>query len=699
MRLTTIASPKNLELAWRRISTGTNHPYKRFFRPLYYAYELSIGDNLRDLRSRILARAWDPRLPERVYLPKASGLQRPLTLLYIEDQIVLQAFANIIAAKLAPKRQPFVMRKVFSNILAEPNSIFFFRDWRRTYAEYQRQIRRHFDAGLRWVADFDLAAFYETISHDLLLRTSYPRLDDTPEVLWIKKCLATWTSTRISSLKGHGLPQGPIASDFLAEAFLLPIDQKMSSVDGYVRYVDDVRLFADSENAVRSGTLVLEIHCRERGLIPQVGKFSIRNVQSVDEAFGMLPSIHDPRDADTGPKISRSQAEQLMKTAVRGRPLAVADKTRFRYVLFRAEPSPRLFRQACSLLPRYPEHIDALLFFLSQYGFRRAIRDCCLEIMAATPYDYVKGEIWHLLAGYYAEDGALSPLVKRKLIDQAITTLREKAAGFSRKWGAGHFLCVADATDGTRYSKFLNHQSSSLLQATVARHLPPSAFEPGGPAQYFLRRKSFEPSIALAEGLHRLNVQLAILGVPVDSLPPQTRNTFARLGITPSAAPVVDVIGELIERRYDVANSGQWRRLLGGEYAHAAGLLAQADAVYLSGPSYWLSHQNSFNQAVFLKLQGHLNAVRDPGAVRTVGRDGRLVKFGTTLDHNNSFSRRYPLIANALRTSNERRNRLPGSHPYEIRSAVRTQYLKPTERNILRNLLATAFREISTLVP
>ena len=42
MLLDRLFCSKNLELAWRRITTGTNHQYKRFFRPLYYAYEIAL---------------------------------------------------------------------------------------------------------------------------------------------------------------------------------------------------------------------------------------------------------------------------------------------------------------------------------------------------------------------------------------------------------------------------------------------------------------------------------------------------------------------------------------------------------------------------------------------------------------------------------------------------------------------------------
>ena len=166
MRINQLASKKNLELAWRRITTGGNYQYKRFYRPIYYAYEVALDANLADLRQRLVGGAFKPQHPERIYVPKASGLHRPLALLKIEDQIVLQAFANLAAKRMQKKRSPLQFKVVFSNILQKPESIFFFRQWQYTYGAFQRRIKNHYAAGMRWVGDFDLAAFYETVSHE-----------------------------------------------------------------------------------------------------------------------------------------------------------------------------------------------------------------------------------------------------------------------------------------------------------------------------------------------------------------------------------------------------------------------------------------------------------------------------------------------------------------------------------------------------
>ena len=90
--------------------------------------------------------------------------------MYLEDQIVLQAIANVLSQRVAEARAPFLLKTVFSNVVQSRNSIFFFKSWRRTYQAFTAQVDKHYASGRQWIADFDLAAFYETISHDLLIR-------------------------------------------------------------------------------------------------------------------------------------------------------------------------------------------------------------------------------------------------------------------------------------------------------------------------------------------------------------------------------------------------------------------------------------------------------------------------------------------------------------------------------------------------
>ena len=699
MRVKQLASKKNIELAWRRITTGGNYQYKRLYRPIYYAYEVALDANLADLRQRLVGGIFLPQHPERIYVPKASGLHRPLALLNIEDQIVLQAFANLAARQMQNKRGPLQFKVVFSNILEKPKNIFFFRRWQDTYGAFQRRIKKHYADGMQWVGDFDLAAFYDTVSHELLLRTIYPRTTNA-DLDWIAKCLKTWSSDRAASGHGHDLPQGPLASDFLAECFLLPIDLALQTRRGYTRYVDDIRLFGTTEDEVRADLIELERHCRERGLIPQTGKFAIKRARNVQEALGMLPSISDPQHEGAGSeKIDKKQARRTLHSAIGGKPYRVTDKTRLRFVLYRAEPDTELLRLVLRLIPRHPEHADAFFTYLGRFGYRRPIERLCLDLVRNNPYPYVRGEAWHVLAKYCRNARSMTAADLRAFTNRAVNIAKDNSReNFVEKWGACHFLCVSEEVTSGHHSRWLKYQAP-LLQSLLAPVLPGGAFQKGEVVDTFLRRSRIEPGLSVCSSLQARLLTPSTFGLTVAKLPAQVANTLRELGVISSPRSRVDPIAEILNARYSVPRGKSWYTLLAPQYIHALGLLKQAEAVFAGGRSFWLQCQNSFNQTVFLALQRHLSTTGHPAACTTIDKKGQIIDFGVTLDANQPFSKHCPTIGACFRDMNTRRNHLPVSHPYEKKTAAQSLPLKAQERNQFVARLRTAYADFVALMP
>jgi hypothetical protein len=687
-----LVSVENLTLAWRRVSTASNYGYKRFFRPLFYTYELAADANLLDLHNRLVGGSYEPSSPSRVYLPKASGLQRGLTLLKLEDQIVFQALANAFAERVRTPRQRVVGNCVFSNQPnADPNGIFFLQDWRVGYRAYLDQIRKYFDDGFRWVAHFDLAAFYDTISHELLFRTAFPKLKAASGKDTICAWLEKWSTPHKTWPLQHGIPQGPMASDFLAEVFLLPLDERMGRKHRYVRYVDDIRLFGKTELEVQTAVRDLEILCRDRGLIPQGKKFAITQVSSPREALGALPSIPPANDpSGTVVALSASRAELLFDTAISGRPKRIEDKTRARFVLFRGPPSSRLRTKVLKLMPRHPEHIDAIVHYLKQFKRSTSMVRACVQYLKATPYIYVRGELFQLLAPLVAKSEC------RSILDEALAIARDPDAGVSAKWGAIVLLCRAEELGFGRYSRFLLGQPG-LVQALAIPTVPKATLFSAQALKRLLERTAVEPGLALCDQIVKHRQTLTLLGVTEAAIPSQVRNVLFELGVIPGKPSGVDPMAEILHKRYGLPNEPVWRGLLGGEYLHALQQLTQAEKLFNMGRSQWLNYQNSFNNAAFLALQLHLNRLAIPGASKTVDRNGKLIKFGVLLDAGHPFAVAHPLIAGGFRAANDRRNKLPSSHPYDEKTRVRNRALGRREQDSLTTHLATAYQQFVRL--
>lgn len=98
-----VYSLKNLELAWKWIKSNPDKNYKQFFRSSYQKHELIRDSFLHDLHEDLANGTYEPSHACKVYLPKKSGVLRPYSLLTVRDQIVYQAFANIIAESLVKK--------------------------------------------------------------------------------------------------------------------------------------------------------------------------------------------------------------------------------------------------------------------------------------------------------------------------------------------------------------------------------------------------------------------------------------------------------------------------------------------------------------------------------------------------------------------------------------------------------------------
>jgi hypothetical protein len=696
MKYSRLISFKNLEIAWRRISTGRNLQYKKIFRPIYLAYEIAHTDNLKHLSQRLKG-GWEPTSPKRIYVPKPSGLQRPLTLLPIEDQIVLQAVANAFAMKLYERRKLIENKVVFSNLLNPPdNSIFFLKDWHKTYFDFQARCEKYFVEGYRWIAHFDLAAFYDTISHELLIKLVSPRGGNQKTWEKVRSWFRCWSAAGNALPIQHGIPQGPIASDFIAECLLIPLDEALLK-DGfrYVRYVDDIRIFTKSRIEAQRAAIRLEILCRTLGLIPQGKKFAISEAKTLDQALGSLPSLAPPDqpEGDGGPSMDAETAVKKFYQSLEGRPYQIRDKSIARYVLYRAPKSQKLLALVLRLLPRHPEHIDSFSHYLSNFkkgvGIERAIIDIFnMEI----PYGYVRGELWYILAriGSVESLKQMMPIAKAELID-------ENACDYLN-WGAFNFLLSCERNNLLKISKRIKSQSP-LVQSLIIPQLPEKEFKKNGAVSALLTSKAFEPGIMLAEQLVKRNLTHRDYGLKVRQLSPQVQNVFRELGIIKRRSKTnVDQIAEILVKRYEIPSILKWKNIFKGEYVHALQILIQADAVYFASRSHWLQLHNSFNDALLRAFIAFLISNNLPGVIKLKDKNGKLIKFGVLLDRQKPLSKSYPKIADPFRKANQRRNKLPGSHPYDEKGGAKNTYLKLNEQMKLKGLFSVAYEEIILLV-
>lgn len=696
MKWESLISTQNLKLAWRRINTGRNLQYKRFFRESYLVYESAADEHIKELHKALAAKAWKPSHATRLYLPKPSGLQRPLSLLGVEDQILLQAIANKFATKLYKKRQRVELETVFSNKLASPRaSIFFMERWQTTYRAFQKKCTEAFNQRDRWSAHFDLSAFYDTISHDLLLsivslNNSTPYIRDA-----IKEWLQVWSADNIAAMTGHGIPQGPIASNFLAEAFFLPIDLRLQKESfRYLRYVDDIRLFGRTENEVREAAILLEQECWHRGLIPQSAKFDVRELKSREEAMGSLPSITPTDGQDTSEQsMTAEKAREILSTAIDGRPQKVKDKARFRYVMYRAPEDTEILTSVLRLLPRHPEHIDAFVAYFANFGKRRRIARAALDYLeSGLPYSYVRGELWHIVAQL------AGPKEMRRVLPMARKDAKHRSRCVALSWGVMHFLMKCEAEGLARIGRRLAAEHP-ISRSLLAPMFSDREFTKGGRALTLLKGSLME-QLAGARELQKRQVTLNALGLQPRDLPLSCETALVSLGVVRRRHRRTerDWIGQTLATLYGCKRLSIWRELLGAEYEHALQILIEAKARFPGAYSDWLWLQDSFNDIVIRQFFRFLKSKGLGGHSKTQDKNGRLVKYGNLIARNGPFENAHPVAARAFRCLHDRRNNLPGSHPYEEKGGAKNKWLTKKERDSLVPRVKNGLDVIATVV-
>lgn len=297
----TMCSLANLRRAYRWLLSNPEYRYKNLFRDSYSAYAISSEMNLHHLRDALGHHRFEPSHASKIFVPKPSGVLRPITLLTVEDQIVYQACVNVIADCLKPLTKQRYRKRIFNHLYAGKRSKFFYLKWQDSYRMFGDTVRRLVNQGYVHAADFDLTSFYDSIDHNVL-RHFLTHLGIELELTnFLLHCLQVWTSSTWNTSTsiiylGHGIPQGPLSSGMLSEAVLMHID-KIGESGGrtrYLRYVDDIKLYAMNEAHLRQKLIALDIGSNEIGLFPQTSKINIHRIKDAEEEIKSVSRPPEP---------------------------------------------------------------------------------------------------------------------------------------------------------------------------------------------------------------------------------------------------------------------------------------------------------------------------------------------------------------------------------------------------------------------
>ena len=205
-----------------------------------------------------------PEPAELVRAPRRAFTTRPASLLTFPDRLVLEALTTLVETALQSQL---------------PASVIWPR--RRTAAVSASYTDRVQEWDSDYVVKADISHFYESVEHSLLGVFLSSHLS-----------LSSVISRAVEAILGatmqlpRGLPQGPVASDVLASAYLLPIDRKLEESDRqYLRYADDYYFPATDVGDGRQTLQQLEAWLNELGLSLNAAKTSVMRMATFVEGL------------------------------------------------------------------------------------------------------------------------------------------------------------------------------------------------------------------------------------------------------------------------------------------------------------------------------------------------------------------------------------------------------------------------------
>jgi len=223
----------NLQRAWKRVKANRGAPgsdgmpiedFAAFARSHWAAIREALCDG-----------TYQPQPVRRVSIPKPGGGERLLGIPTVVDRVIQQAIAQVMGPLFDPG---------FSE------SSFGFRPGRSAHGAV-RQVQRFIGEGDRIAVDLDLAKFFDTVQHDVLMARVARKVRDKRLLALIGRYL------RAGALVGEsiqatviGTPQGGPLSPLLANILLDDLDKELEQRgQRFVRYADDLLILVKTHRA------------------------------------------------------------------------------------------------------------------------------------------------------------------------------------------------------------------------------------------------------------------------------------------------------------------------------------------------------------------------------------------------------------------------------------------------------------------
>lgn len=192
-----------------------------------------LDNNRTALCEQILSDAYYPSAIRGKEIPKSNGKKRLLGIPTVADRMLQQAVLRVIMPR-------------FEYEFSE-NS-YGFRPNRNTH-QAVRQAQSYINSGYQDIVDIDLKAFFDEVSHTLLLQLLYRKIKCRSTMQLIRRWLRVPIEINGKLVKRRkGVPQGSPLSPLLSNIVLNELDKELERRQlKFIRYADDFSIYCTSK--------------------------------------------------------------------------------------------------------------------------------------------------------------------------------------------------------------------------------------------------------------------------------------------------------------------------------------------------------------------------------------------------------------------------------------------------------------------
>lgn len=228
-----VVARDNLQRAWQRVKSNKGSPGSD--RMTLDGFPAWARQHWPATRHALLTGRHQPQPVRRVSIPKPGGGKRLLGVPSIIDRVIQQAIAQILQPLFDPG---------FSE------SSFGFRPQRSAHGAL-RHVQQHIKNGNKIAVDIDLAKFFDTVNHDVLIDRVQRKVTDPVLLKLIRRYLTAGVIVGDYRLPTDiGTPQGGPLSPLLANILLDDLDQELERRGhAFARYADDLLILVRSPRA------------------------------------------------------------------------------------------------------------------------------------------------------------------------------------------------------------------------------------------------------------------------------------------------------------------------------------------------------------------------------------------------------------------------------------------------------------------